>query len=127
MSKKVHLSENAPKPIGPYSQAIEANGIVFFAGQIPLDAKSGELIKGGVSDQAKKVMENISAVLTSADLTFDQIVKTTIFLVDMNDFAAVNEVYGQYFKGAPPARSTIAVAALPRGARVEVEVTACRN
>jgi 2-iminobutanoate/2-iminopropanoate deaminase len=127
MAKKVHLSPKAPKPIGPYSQAIEANGFVFFAGMIPLDPATGEIVKGDVTAQAKRVMENISALIETTDLTFENIVKTTIYLTDMNDFNAVNEVYGQHFKAAPPARTTIAVAGLPRGAKVEIEVIACRN
>jgi 2-iminobutanoate/2-iminopropanoate deaminase len=127
MAKKIHFSPNAPKPIGPYSQAVEANGFVFFAGQIPLDPKSGDVVKGSVSDQAQRVMENISAVLESADLKFENVVKTTIYLTDMNDFTSVNEVYGKFFKNDPPARTTIAVAALPRGVKVEVEITACRK
>ncbi len=127
MSKKIHFTENAPKPIGPYSQAVEANGFVFFAGQIPLDPKTGDVVTGSVADQAKRVMQNISAVLTSADLTFDHVVKTTIYLTDMADFTAVNEVYGQYFKSAAPARTTIAVSALPKAVKVEIEITACRK
>lgn len=127
MSKKIHFSEKAPKPIGPYSQAVEANGFVFFAGQIPLDPATGDVVKGGISDQAKRVLENISAVLSAADLKFDNVVKSTIYLTDMNDFTAVNEVYGQYFKANPPARTTIAVAALPKAVKVEIEITACRK
>jgi len=127
MSKKIHFSPNAPKPIGPYSQAVEANGFVFFAGQIPLDPKSGDVIKGGVAEQAERVMANISAVLEAADLSFDHVVKSTVYLTDMNDFTSVNEVYGKFFKKDPPCRTTIAVAALPKGVKVEVEITACRK
>lgn len=123
---KVHASENAPAAIGPYSQAVEANGFVFCSGQIPLDPKSMQMVAGGVKEQAEQVMKNISAVLHAADLQFANVVKTTIFLTDMNDFGTVNEVYGAFFKVNPPARSTIAVAALPKGAKVEIEVLACR-
>jgi 2-iminobutanoate/2-iminopropanoate deaminase len=126
MFKKVHVSNEAPAPIGPYSQAIEVNNMVFCSGQIPLDAKTGEVLKGTASEQAEKVMQNIQAVLKSAGLTFANVIKTTIYLTDMKDFAAVNEVYAIYFQDAPPARSTVAVAGLPRGVNVEIEVLAMR-
>jgi 2-iminobutanoate/2-iminopropanoate deaminase len=126
MFKNCHRSEDAPAPIGPYSQAVEVDGFVFCSGQIALDAKSGQVVQGGVPEQTKKVMQNIEAVLKSANLTFANIVKTTIFLIDMNDFSAVNEIYGSYFKEAPPARSTVAVSGLPKGVRVEIEVIAKR-
>jgi 2-iminobutanoate/2-iminopropanoate deaminase len=123
-SKKIVESKNAPAPIGPYSQAVQANGFLFCSGQIALDPASGQVLNGTVAEQAQLVMKNIKAVLEAAGLTFDHVVKTTIFLTDMADFPAVNEVYGKHFTSAPPARSTVAVAGLPRGVKVEVEVTA---
>jgi 2-iminobutanoate/2-iminopropanoate deaminase len=123
--KKIILSKNAPAPIGPYSQAVEANGFIFCSGQIPLDL-AGNLIAGDAKVQAEQIMKNIEAVLTAAGVEFKNIIKTNIFLTDMKDFGAVNEVYGRFFKENPPARSTIAVAALPKGAQVEIEVTAIR-
>lgn len=126
MFKKVHCSNEAPAPIGPYSQAVEVDGFVFCSGQIALDAKSGQVVEGGVLEQTQKVMMNIGAVLKSAGLDFSNVIKTTIFLTDMSDFASVNEVYASYFHELPPARSTVAVAGLPKGVKVEVEVIAKR-
>lgn len=118
----------APEAIGPYAQAIAAGGYVFTSGQIGLDPSNGQLVDGGVDAQTRQVMANLAAVLAAAGLTFADVVKTTIFLIDMNDFAAVNAVYGESFEDAPkPARSTVAVAALPRGARVEIEAVALRR
>lgn len=125
--KKIFETKNAPAPIGPYSQAVEANGFLFCSGQIALDPSSGQVLNGSVAEQAELVLKNISAVLSEAKLGFESVVKTTIFLTDMADFPAVNEVYGKYFKSQPPARSTVAVAGLPRGVKVEIEVTAVRN
>jgi 2-iminobutanoate/2-iminopropanoate deaminase len=122
MVKKIHLTKAAPAPIGPYSQAVEVDGIIYCSGQIPLDAESGQIIGKTAGEQAQKVMTNIQAVLTAADVDFSKIVKTTIFLTDMADFQSVNEVYGAYFKSEPPARSTVAVAGLPKGVKVEIEV-----
>ena len=127
MLKKIHVTTNAPAPIGPYSQAVESGGFLFCSGQIPLDPVSGQTLTGSVGEQTELVMKNISAVLKEAGLDFPNIVKTTIFLTDMGDFPAVNEVYGKYFKSEPPARSTVAVAGLPRGVKVEIEVTARRG
>lgn len=118
------VTEKAPAAIGPYSQGIRANGFIFFSGQIPLVTATGEMLTGDVAIQTKLVMENISAVLVAAGANFDSIVKTTIYLVDMGDFAAVNDVYGGYFGEHKPARSTVAVKSLPRGAQVEIEVIA---
>ncbi len=118
------LTADAPAPIGPYNQAIRAGGFLFCSGQIPLDIATGELVAGDIAAQTRQVLKNIAAVLAAAKLTFASVVKTTIYLVDMNDFAAVNAVYGEAFSGVAPARSTVAVAALPKGARVEIEVTA---
>lgn len=127
MSKKVYETKKAPAPIGPYSQAVEAGGFLFCSGQIPLDPVTGQISSGPVAEQTELVMKNITAVLEEAGLNFDAVVKTTIFLTDMADFPAVNEVYGRFFKSAPPARSTVAVAGLPRGVKVEIEVLATRN
>ena len=117
----------APSPIGPYSQAVAAGPYVFFSGQVGLDPKTGALAEG-VEGQTRQAMENLAAVLAAAGCTFADVVKTTLFLLDMNDFTAVNAIYGESFEGGPtPARSTVAVAGLPRGARVEVEAIALRR
>ena len=126
MASKIHISQDAPAPIGPYSQAVEANGFVFCSGQIPLDPVSGEVVGTTVSEQTELVMANVKAVLKSADLTLQNIVKTTIFLTDMADFQGVNEVYGKHMGSSKPARSTVAVQGLPRGVKVEIEVLAAR-
>lgn len=118
------LSDRAPQPVGAYSQAIKVDGFIFCSGQIPLDPATGKLVEGSVADQARQVIDNLSAVLASAGLTLSAIVKTTIFLTDITDFAAVNAVYGERMGTPPPARSTVAVAALPLGARVEIEAIA---
>lgn len=125
MKKQVIRSPLAPDPIGPYSQAIATEGkrLVFLSGQIAL-GPDGALVGEDAATQAQVVMENIRAVLSAAGLDFDAVVKTTIFLVDMDDFAAVNQVYGRYFAERPPARSTVEVSRLPKGARVEIEVVA---
>jgi 2-iminobutanoate/2-iminopropanoate deaminase len=124
MSKLVVSTEGAPKAIGPYSQAIAASGMLFCSGQIPLDPKTGEMVAGDVRAQAKRVMENLGAVLQAGGASFTSVVRTTIYLQDLKDFAAVNEVYGSYFPGAPPARATVQVAGLPRGALVEIDAIA---
>jgi 2-iminobutanoate/2-iminopropanoate deaminase len=117
-------TSGAPQAIGPYSQAICVNGFVFTAGQVALDPSTGELVTGGIAEQTMRAMENLRAVLTAAGTSLSQVVKTTVFLIDMADFTAMNEVYGRMFGAHRPARSTVAVAALPRGARVEIEVIA---
>src|ERR1700730_8978990 len=122
--KKIISTSEAPAAVGPYSQAVRVGSTIYCAGQIPLDPKSGQLVSGGIDAQTRRVLENITAVLKAEGLTFENIVKTTIFLVDLGDFQTVNEIYGSYFKQAPPARSTVQVAALPKGARVEIEVIA---
>jgi len=127
MSNQVIATDEAPKAIGPYSQAIASGDLVFTSGQIPLDPKTQEMVKGDIRAQAERVMENLRGVLDAAGVSFAQVVKTTIFLVDLADFATVNEVYGKRFAGSPPARSTVQVAALPKGARVEIEMTAVRR
>jgi 2-iminobutanoate/2-iminopropanoate deaminase len=114
----------APAAIGPYSQAIAAAGFVFTAGQLGIDPQTGELVDGGVAAQADRALENLAVVLGAAGTSLARVVKTTIFLADMQDFAAVNEVYAKRFPDAPPARSTVAVAALPKGGRVEIECVA---
>lgn len=124
MKREPVSSNNAPKPIGPYSPAIKTDSLIFCAGQTPVDPASGQLVSGGIQEQTERVMENLRAVLTAAGSSFDAVVKTTVFLTSMSDFAAMNEVYGRYFTGAAPARTTVAVAELPRGARVEIECIA---
>lgn len=122
--KKVILTKNAPAPIGPYSQAMQVGNLLFCSGQIPLDPVTGEVHTGDVKGQAELVMKNIEAVLKEAGAGFQNVIKTTIYLTSMSDFQAVNEVYGRYFPEAPPARSTVAVAGLPKGVNVEIEVLA---
>lgn len=124
MKKNIILTTNAPAPVGPYSQAASLGSFVFCSGQIPIDPKTNEIFKGDIKIQAEMVMKNIGAVLQAAGLGYENIIKTTIFLVNMSDFAAVNEVYAGYFKEQFPARSTIAVKELPKGAHVEIEVIA---
>lgn len=124
MSRQALHTEQAPKAIGPYSQAVVANGVVFCAGQVALDPSTMQLIDGDVKAQTAQAMKNLSAVLKTAGCTFDNVVKTTIFLASMSDFAAVNEVYATYFTVEPPARSTVGGLQLPRGALVEIEMVA---
>lgn len=124
MPRTVVSTEGAPRAIGPYSQAIRAGDFLYTSGQIPLDPATGELLQGAIEDETRQVMQNLAAVLEAAGASWGQIVKTTIFLTDLSDFAAVNGVYGAHFSGSPPARSTVQVAALPRGARVEIEAVA---
>jgi 2-iminobutanoate/2-iminopropanoate deaminase len=120
--KKMQIStERAPAAIGPYSQAIRAGEMVFFSGQIPLDPVSGELVGSGIAEQTEQVMKNMQAVLQAAGLGFENIVKATIYLVDLNAFAVVNEIYGRFFPDLPPARACVEVAALPKGSLVEIE------
>jgi 2-iminobutanoate/2-iminopropanoate deaminase len=124
MKKQIVATDRAPKAIGPYSQAVRSNGLVFLSGQIPLDPATGQMIEGDIVAQTKRVMENLDAVLSAAGTSFVKVVRATIFLVDLVDFAKVNEVYGSYFPSEPPARATVQVAALPRGARVEIDLIA---
>jgi 2-iminobutanoate/2-iminopropanoate deaminase len=121
MGKKVIQTEKAPKAIGPYSQAIQAGNFLFLSGQIPLDPKTGELVKGDIRKQTLQVLENIKGVLESQGLGMEDIVKVTIFLKDIGNFNQVNEVYATYFPSSPPARSTVEVAKLPRDADIEIE------
>ena len=122
--KKIISTNEAPAAVGPYSQAVRAGSLVFCAGQIPLDPKTAQIVSQDIGEQTRRVLDNITAVLKAEGLTFEHIVKTTIFLTDLNDFQTVNEIYGSYFKQAPPARSTVQVSALPKGARVEIEAIA---
>jgi len=126
MQRTVIHTDQAPKAIGPYSQAVAvpAGRMVFLSGQIPLDPATGELIPGDVGAQTTQVMKNLGAVLTAAGLSFDHVVRCTIFLADLADFGVVNGIYGKAFPGSPPARATVQVAALPRGARVEIDAIA---
>jgi 2-iminobutanoate/2-iminopropanoate deaminase len=117
-------SPEAPAPIGPYSQAVSSGGFVFCSGQVALDPKSGALVDGDARAQCRRVMESLQAVLAAAGLGLDDVVKTTIYLTDLADFSAVNEVYGSFFREPFPARSTVGVAALPKGARVEIDLLA---
>jgi 2-iminobutanoate/2-iminopropanoate deaminase len=123
--KQVVRTENAPAPIGPYNQGIISEGrLLFTAGQVGIEPRTGQLVDGDVGVQARQVLENLKAVLAAAGANMNDVVKTTVFLKDMDDFTVMNEVYAEYFSDAPPARSTVAVARLPRDAKVEIEVVA---
>ena len=121
-----HIIEpaNSPKPVGPYSHAVRVGDLLFCSGQIPL-TKDGKLVDGGISEQTRQVLENVIALLQDQSLAFDNVIKATVFMTDLGEFADMNKVYGEYFKNNFPARSTVQVAALPRGARVEIEIIAC--
>lgn len=122
--KKMISTSDAPAAIGPYSQAVRSGDLVFCSGQIPLDPKSGQIVSDDITPQTRRVMDNISGLLKSQGLSLADVLKTTIFLTDLGDFQAVNEIYGSYFKSEPPARSTVEVSALPKGAKIEIEVIA---
>ena len=124
MNREPVQTDNAPKAIGPYEQAIKANGFIYTAGQIPIDPKTGNFVEGGIAAQTRQVLENLKAVLEAGESSLDRVVKATVFLKNMADFAAMNEVYAQYLGSAKPARSTVAVAELPRGALVEIDLVA---
>ena len=124
MNKKAIYTQQAPEAVGPYSQAIKSGKLVFCSGQVGMDPSSGELVQGSVADQTNRAMENLRAVLEEAGVGFEQVLKVTAYLTDMNDFAEFNEAYGKYFTSDPPARATVAVAGLPKGAQVEVECVA---
>ena len=124
MAKEIINTSKAPKAIGPYSQAIKANGFIFVSGQIPLDYKTGEFVQGGIKEQTKQCLENLQAILTEAGVDFSAVVKTGVFLADINDFAQMNEVYAQYFSKECPARACVEVSKLPKGALVEIELIA---
>ena len=122
--RDIVLTDKGPKPIGPYSQAIRANGFLYLSGQVALDPKTGELVGSDVAQQTQRTLENVKGILEAAGSNLHHVVKTTVFLKDMNDFAAMNETYAKYFPSAPPARSTVQVARLPKDALVEIEVIA---
>ena len=122
--KQIIQTDQAPKAIGPYSQAIRSSGFVFASGQIPIDPETGQFVAGGIAEQTQQVIKNLSRVLEAAGSGLDRVVKTTVFLADMEEFAAMNEVYGKFFSAEPPARATVEAARLPRDARVEIEAIA---
>jgi 2-iminobutanoate/2-iminopropanoate deaminase len=122
--REIIRTENAPEAIGPYSQAVRAAGLVFASGQIPIDPATGQFVPGGIAEQTEQVLRNLSAVLEAAGTSLSRVVKTTVFLADMGDFAVMNEVYGRYFDREAPARATVEAARLPREARVEIEAIA---
>jgi 2-iminobutanoate/2-iminopropanoate deaminase len=122
--KEIIASDGAPKAIGPYSQAVRANGFVFVSGQIALDPKTQQLVSGGIAEQTVRVLENLKAILEASGSSLSHVVRATVFLADMNEFAVMNEVYGRYFSTQPPARSTVQVSRLPRDVRVEIDVIA---
>ena len=122
--KQVIHTDRAPQAIGPYSQAIKARGFVYASGQIPIDPQTGQFVPGGIEEQTEQVLKNLAAVLEAAGSGLDRVIKTTVFLVDMQEFGAMNEVYGRFFMKEPPARATVQAARLPRDARVEIEAIA---
>ena len=122
--RRAVASESAPKAIGPYSQAIRAGSLLFVSGQIPLDPATGSMVEGDIATQTRRVFANLQAILEAAGATFDHVVRTTVYLADMNDFAVVNEVYGKYFSNPAPARATVQAARLPKDARVEIDLIA---
>lgn len=126
MEKKIINTNNAPAPIGPYNQAVQFGNMLFVSGQIAIDAQSGELIKGDIKTETTIVMQNLNGILHEAGMDFSNVLKATIFLTDMDNFAQVNEVYGTYFTENPPARETVAVAGLPKGVNVEISVIAAK-
>ena len=125
MNKIIH-TENAPAAVGPYSQAVEANGMLFISGQIPLNAETGKIVEGGIVEQTEQVMQNIEAILTEAGYKFTDVIKSTCLLSDMENFGAMNEVYGKYYSTNPPARAAFAVKGLPLGVMVEIETIAVK-
>ena len=122
--KEIIQTDNAPKAIGPYSQAVKANGLIFASGQIPIDPKTGQFVPGGITEQTEQVLKNLTAVIEAGGSSLSQVVKTTVFLADMLEFDAMNAVYARFFKDQPPARATVEAARLPRDARVEIEAIA---
>ncbi len=122
--KVIIQTADAPAAIGPYSQAVKANGLVFASGQIPIDPKTGQFVKGGIAEQTEQVIKNLSAVLEAAGSGLSSVIKTTVFLADMQEFTAMNEVYGKFFELEPPARATVEASRLPRDAKVEIEAIA---
>jgi 2-iminobutanoate/2-iminopropanoate deaminase len=124
MSKRVVTTEHAPRAIGPYSQAVRCNDLLFVSGQIPIDPNTSQLVDGTIEDRTRQVMQNIGAILGAAGATFADVVKATIYVTDLRDFAAINSIYGAYFSGDPPARATVQVAALPLGSPIEIDIVA---
>ena len=127
MMKSIIYTEEAPAPIGPYSQAVQAGNMLFISGQIPIDPATNQLIQSGIGDEARQVMKNLEALLLAAGFSFENVVKTTIFLSDMNHFAEVNEIYGSYFRSDFPARETVAVLGLPKNVNVEISLVAVKS
>ncbi len=127
MEKKVVYTERAPKPVGPYSQAIIAGNFIFTAGQIPIDPKTNQIVQGDIKEQTRQVLENLKAVLEEAGATFDDVVKVTVYMRDLNEFSAMNEVYSEYFKNSPPARTTVEVSRLPRDVKIEIDLIALKK
>ncbi len=127
MDKKIILTANAPSPIGPYSQAVTSNGILYISGQIPLDPSTGELITTGIQDETHRVMKSLKAILEEAGVGFNNVVKCSLFVADMNDFGTINEVYGSYFEDNPPARETVEVSTLPKNVNIEISCIATLN
>ena len=125
--RRIVSTDAAPQAIGPYSQAVQFGDFVFTSGQIPLDPRTGQFVEGGIAEQTEQVLKNLSEVLRAAGAELRDVVRTTVYLADMNDFAAMNEVYGRYFPANPPARSTVEAARLPRDARVEIDVIAVKT
>jgi 2-iminobutanoate/2-iminopropanoate deaminase len=124
--KKIIQTENAPKAIGPYSQAVEHNGTLFISGQIPINPETGKIVEGGIKEQTRQVMENIKAILKAAGYTFNNVVKSTCLLDDMENFAAMNEIYAEYYPANPPARAAYGVVKLPLGVMIEIETIAIK-
>lgn len=126
MEKKIIQTNDAPAPIGPYNQAIQMGNFLFVSGQIPLDPVTGDIVCSGIQDETKMVMQNLAAILNSAGMSFDNVVKSTIFITDMQQFSEINSVYGSYFTKDAPARETVQVSALPKGVNVEISVIAAK-
>jgi 2-iminobutanoate/2-iminopropanoate deaminase len=127
MRKEVVYTDKAPKPIGPYSQAVKVGPWLFLSGQIPIDPRSGEVVDGDIEVQTRRVLENVKAILESIGYTLDDVVKVTVYLADLKDFPRFNNVYSEYFKDKPPARTTVQVAGLPRNAKIEIDVIAYKE
>ncbi|CUU04355.1 endoribonuclease L-PSP [Candidatus Thermokryptus mobilis] len=124
MEKRIIYTEKAPKPIGPYSQAVIAGNLIFTAGQIPIDPTTNQVVQGDIKEQTRRVLENLRAILEAVGSTFDDVVKVTIYMKDLNEFSAMNEVYSEYFKNSPPARTTVEVSRLPRDVKIEIDLIA---
>lgn len=127
VERKVVYTEKAPKPIGPYSQAIIAGDFIFTAGQIPIDPKTNQVVQGDIREQTRQVFENLKAILEEAGATFDDVVKVTVYMKDLNEFSGMNEVYSEYFKNSPPARTTVEVSRLPRDVKIEIDLIAVKK